>query len=178
MRKRSGGRSAAYTLTWGLWQLKHSSFPALAWKMDSTAGYHGIMMLFLMPMLLLSGAFFPMADAHWLLSWIRHVNPMTYGVGGLRHALQGEAPGCPPFTVCLVGFVSFTVWILVAYYAVGLQFDTYQEKNLPGLTAALFLLKERIPGHTTKYRCFVFPPLPFLGGAKMAVVGADAPRAK
>ena len=32
----------------------------MAWLMDSTAGYHGLMMVFLMPMLLLSGAFFPM----------------------------------------------------------------------------------------------------------------------
>jgi ABC-2 type transport system permease protein len=82
---------------------------ALAWLMDSTAGYHGVMMLFLMPMLLLSGAFFPMQDAHWLLSWVRHVNPMTYGVGALRHALQGEAAGCPDFAVCLVGTAVFAV---------------------------------------------------------------------
>ena len=82
---------------------------ALAWVMDSTAGYHGIMMLFLMPMLLLSGAFFPMADAHWLLSWVRHVNPMTYGVGALRHALEGEAPGCPSFATCLAGTAVFAV---------------------------------------------------------------------
>ena len=81
----------------------------LAWLMDSTAGYHGIMMLFLMPMLLLSGAFFPIEDAHWLISWVRHVNPMTYGVGALRHALQGEAAaaGCPSFAICLIGTVVF-----------------------------------------------------------------------
>jgi len=75
----------------------------IAWLMDSTAGYHGIMMLFLMPMLLLSGAFFPMEDAHVLMSWIRYVNPMTYGVGALRHALHGEVTGLPSFEVCLIG---------------------------------------------------------------------------
>ena len=82
---------------------------ALAWVMDSTAGYHGIMMLFLMPMLLLSGAFFPMQDSHWLLAWVRHVNPMTYGVGALRHALQGEVAGVPSFAVCLLGTTVFAV---------------------------------------------------------------------
>ncbi|HEB53802.1 MAG TPA: hypothetical protein ENI87_11170 [bacterium] len=82
---------------------------ALAWVMDSTAGYHGIMMVFLMPMLLLSGAFFPMEEAHWLLSWVRHVNPMTYGVGALRHALTGEAAGCPSFAICLTGTAAFAV---------------------------------------------------------------------
>ena len=81
----------------------------LAWLMDSAAGYHGIMMLFLMPMLLLSGAFFPIEQAHWLISWIRHINPMTYGVGALRHALHGAAPGCPTFVVCMVGTTVFAI---------------------------------------------------------------------
>ena len=87
----------------------------LAWLMDSTAGYHGIMMLFLMPMLLMSGAFFPIEDAHPLISWVRYVNPMTYGVGALRHALQGAAPGCPTFAICLIGTVIFAV----AMFALG-----------------------------------------------------------
>ena len=82
---------------------------ALAWVMDSTAGYHGIMMLFLMPMLLLSGAFFPIEDAHWLLSWVRWINPLTYGVGALRHALQGDAMGGPSFEVCLIGTFVFAL---------------------------------------------------------------------
>ena len=81
----------------------------LAWLMDSTAGYHGIMMLFLMPMLMMSGAFFPIEKAHWLISWILYINPMTYGVGALRHELQGEAVGCPSFFVCLLGTIVFAV---------------------------------------------------------------------
>lgn len=82
---------------------------SLAWVMDSTAGYHGIMMLFLMPMLLLSGAFFPMESAHPLMSWVRFVNPMTYGVGALRHAFQGEVAGVPSFTICLLGTAVFAL---------------------------------------------------------------------
>ncbi len=83
---------------------------ALAWVMDSTAGYHGIMMLFLMPMLLLSGAFFPMEEAHPLLAWVRYCDPMTYGVGALRHALQeGPVTGIPSFPVCLLGAGLFAV---------------------------------------------------------------------
>jgi len=82
---------------------------AIAWLMDSTAGYHGIMMLFFMPMLLLSGAFFPMEQAHGALSWVRFVNPMTYGVGALRHVVHGEASGVPSLTVCLAGTVLFAV---------------------------------------------------------------------
>ncbi len=82
---------------------------ALAWLMESSAGYHGIMMLVFMPMLLLSGAFFPMEQAHVALSWIRFVNPMTYGVGALRHVVQGEVAGVPSLTTCLLGTALFAV---------------------------------------------------------------------
>jgi ABC-2 type transport system permease protein len=59
----------------------------LAWRMDSTQGFHAIMSVFLLPMWLLSGAFFPMNVGGWL-GWIVTVNPLTYGVAGLRHYLQ------------------------------------------------------------------------------------------
>ncbi|MCY2957557.1 MAG: ABC transporter permease [Planctomycetota bacterium] len=81
----------------------------MAWLMDSTAGYHGLMMVFLMPMLLLSGAFFPMQDAHPLLAWIQWIDPLTYGVGALRHTLHGGAPGIPSVSVCLAGTMLFAV---------------------------------------------------------------------
>jgi ABC-2 type transport system permease protein len=59
----------------------------LAWRMDSTQGFHAVMSVFLLPMWLLSGAFFPMNVGGWL-GWIVAVNPLTYGVAGLRHYLQ------------------------------------------------------------------------------------------
>ena len=86
---------------------------SLAWVMDSTAGYHGIMMLFLMPMLLLSGAFFPAQGAHPIIEWIMAVNPLTYGVAAMRHALYGvdhaTVAGLPSFGVCLWVTLSFAV---------------------------------------------------------------------
>jgi ABC-2 type transport system permease protein len=59
----------------------------LAWRMDSTQGFHAVMSVFLLPMWLLSGAFFPMNVPGWL-GWIVTLNPLTYGVAGLRHSLQ------------------------------------------------------------------------------------------
>jgi ABC-2 type transport system permease protein len=59
----------------------------LAWRMDSTQGFHAVMSVFLLPMWLLSGAFFPMDVPGWL-GWIVTLNPLTYGVAGLRHYLQ------------------------------------------------------------------------------------------
>jgi ABC-2 type transport system permease protein len=95
----------------------------LAWRLDSTQGFHAIMSVFLLPMWLLSGAFFPPGE-EGALAWIVRLNPLTYGVAGLRRLLYWEAPadlyamaipaGLPPMTVCLAvtfvfAFVTFAV---------------------------------------------------------------------
>ncbi len=59
----------------------------IAWMMDSTQGFHAIMMLLLMPMLMLSGAFFPDDGAHVWLSLIMKINPLTYGLAALRQVM-------------------------------------------------------------------------------------------
>lgn len=59
----------------------------MAWRMESTHGFHALMSVFLFPMWLLSGAFFPAGGSGWL-SWVVRLNPLTYGVAGLRHYLQ------------------------------------------------------------------------------------------
>lgn len=61
----------------------------IAWRLDSTQGFHAIMSVFLMPMWLLSGAFFPPGDG--LLGWVIRLNPLTYGVAGLRRLLYWTA---------------------------------------------------------------------------------------
>jgi ABC-2 type transport system permease protein len=62
----------------------------IAWRMESTHGFHAIMSVFLLPMWLLSGAFFPAGGTGWL-AWIIRLNPLTYGVAGLRHYLRFDA---------------------------------------------------------------------------------------
>lgn len=62
----------------------------IAWRMDSTQGFHAIMSVFLMPMWLLSGAFFPPGGADPWLAWIVRLNPLSYGVSALRGALGME----------------------------------------------------------------------------------------
>ncbi|MHC5064535.1 MAG: ABC transporter permease [Planctomycetota bacterium] len=83
----------------------------LAWVMDSTAGYHGIMMLFLMPMLLLSGAFFPAAGAHPVMAFLMAANPLTYGVAALRYAFYGAGTDAtaalPAQWLCLLVTAAF-----------------------------------------------------------------------
>jgi ABC-2 type transport system permease protein len=67
----------------------------LAWRLDSTQGFHAIMNLLLMPMWLLSGAFFPIPQlsgptswAELSLHWMMRLNPVTYAVSGLRQLLR------------------------------------------------------------------------------------------
>lgn len=50
----------------------------LAWKMKSTQGFHAVMSLVLIPMWLLSGAFFPVEGATEWLQVIVSINPMHY----------------------------------------------------------------------------------------------------
>lgn len=64
----------------------------IAWRMDSTQGFHAVMTLFLMPLWLLSGAFFP---AEGWLAWLMKINPLTYGVAALRRILYWGAPETP-----------------------------------------------------------------------------------
>lgn len=61
----------------------------IAWPMNSTQGFHAVMSIFLMPMWLVSGAFFPGGDSGWLY-WLIRINPLTYGVAGLRRLLYDQ----------------------------------------------------------------------------------------
>ena len=59
----------------------------IAWRMESTQGFHAIMTVFLFPLWLLSGSLFP-AESENVVTLISRVNPLTYGVAGLRWYLQ------------------------------------------------------------------------------------------
>ncbi len=83
----------------------------LAWRMESTQGFHAIMNLALLPMWLLSGAFFPAEGAPSWLAWTMAANPMTYAMAALRRALAlgGGAPaaGLPGMAVSLSVLTAF-----------------------------------------------------------------------
>lgn len=77
---------------------------AIAWPMDSTQGYHAVMSVVLFPMWLLSGAFFPGTESKWLRIVI-NLNPLTYGVAGLRRIMDARlattAEGLPSLGLCV-----------------------------------------------------------------------------
>lgn len=82
-----------------------------AWRIDSVQGYHGVMSVVLLPMWLLSGAFFPGTESVWL-TWLMRMNPLTYGVGGLRWILIDEATSLsnlPSWPLCVVVTIGFAI---------------------------------------------------------------------
>lgn len=80
-----------------------------AWKIDSVQGFHGIMSVLLMPMWLLSGAFFPPNGSRWL-SWVVSINPLSYGLSALRHVIgQGVTDQLPSLPVSLAVSSAFAV---------------------------------------------------------------------
>lgn len=86
---------------------------AIAWPMDSTQGYHAVMSVVLLPMWLLSGAFFPGSESKWLRVVI-DLNPLTYGVAGLRRLMDARlttttAAGLPSLGLCLIVTFLFCV---------------------------------------------------------------------
>ena len=78
----------------------------IAWRMDSTQGFHAIMNLLLIPIWLLSGAFFPSTGVPGWLAWTMKLNPLTYGLAAFRQSLYlntATAVGeVPPWTLSML----------------------------------------------------------------------------
>ena len=86
---------------------------SIAWRMDSTQGFHAIMTAFLMPMWFLSGAFFPAAGLPLWLATLVTLNPLTYGVAAFRRVLYWSDPAAardlPSLAASLIVVVAFAV---------------------------------------------------------------------
>lgn len=83
-----------------------------AWPMDSTAGFHAIMNLILMPLWVLSGAMFPVDSAPAPMRLLMWVNPLTYGQQLLSAWMtDGRVnTGAPtPFWVSTIILIAFVV---------------------------------------------------------------------
>jgi len=92
---------------------------AIAWPMDSSQAFHGIVNLFLIPLWLLSGALFPLAGASGWIRVIMRLNPLTYGVDALRGLLYPGAETSFPrssamATLLLFSLVMFGLAFLMA----------------------------------------------------------------
>jgi len=90
---------------------------AIAWRMDTTRGFHAVMNLFLLPLWFVSGAMFPIEGAAPVVQWLVWANPVSYAVSGLRHGLHGFAEGTATLArpgVCLGVTGGFAVLMIAA----------------------------------------------------------------
>ncbi|NBC19115.1 MAG: ABC transporter permease [Bacteroidetes bacterium] len=86
----------------------------IAWRMETTRGFHAVMNLLLLPMWLLSGAAFPAEGASVILRWIMRLNPVSYAVSALRQAIYWPDPptAFAPFGLCLAISAAFALALL------------------------------------------------------------------
>lgn len=89
---------------------------AIAWRMESTQGFHAIMNLILMPIWILSGAFFPASGAAGWLGWLMQLNPLTYGMAALRRCLYLGMPDAVGLVPALGPSVAVTLLFCAAAY--------------------------------------------------------------
>ena len=85
----------------------------IAWQSESIQGFHAVMNLMLIPMWILSGALFPFSGASTWIQLLMRINPLSYEVSLLRHALHSEVPALgvrlPSFTASLVVTLLFVL---------------------------------------------------------------------
>ena len=84
----------------------------IAWRMETTSGFHAIMNLLLVPMWMVSGALFPMSTAHGWIKALMRVNPLTYSIA-LLNALLGIEGGMPSLIPSLAVTAAFGLLLLL-----------------------------------------------------------------
>jgi ABC-2 type transport system permease protein len=113
----AAGVGVMFLVAWGLTSLGF----VLAWRLDSTQGFHAIMSVLLMPMWLLSGAFFPAPTGEGIVergvALLMAINPMTYGVAALRRVLVNDAAALPADLPSLGLSLGITIAFAVAMFA-------------------------------------------------------------
>jgi ABC-2 type transport system permease protein len=82
---------------------------AIAWPMDSSQAFHGIVNLFLIPLWLLSGAMFPVQRASGWIQVVMRLNPLTYGMSALRGLLYPGVPADFPLASSMATLLLFSL---------------------------------------------------------------------
>lgn len=84
---------------------------AIAWPMDSSQAFHGIVNLFLIPLWLVSGALFPITGASKWIQVVMRLNPLTYGVAALRGLLYPGAETSFPLPTAMATLALFSLFM-------------------------------------------------------------------
>jgi ABC-2 type transport system permease protein len=88
---------------------------ALGSVIKDMQGFQLVMNFLVLPLFFLSGALFPLANLPVVMSVITKLDPLSYGVDGLRGALIGAWHFGPAFDASLLGLIAVAFLSLGAY---------------------------------------------------------------
>jgi len=88
---------------------------AVSSKMEDMQGFQLIMNFLIMPIFFLSGALFPISSLPSWLKTIVYINPLTYGVEGMRYGLTGASSINPLTSFVVLGVFSLAMIFLGGY---------------------------------------------------------------
>lgn len=93
----------------------------MAWRMESTQGFHAVMNLLLLPLWMLSGAFFPLEGAAGWMRVIMQLNPLYYVTSLFQQAFflgnPVQVPGAPAMALS----IAVTVGLLLLLTSLSLR---------------------------------------------------------
>ncbi len=85
---------------------------ALASRIESHEGFQMVMSFLTMPLVLLSGAFFPITNLPGWLKILVYANPLTYGVEALRFCLLGSSTISISLSMVVITLFAFLMTVL------------------------------------------------------------------
>jgi ABC-2 type transport system permease protein len=88
---------------------------AIASKMKDMQGFQLIMNFLIMPIFFLSGALFPLENLPQAIYFVSRIDPLTYGVDGLRGAIAGVSVFGIYNDLIVIGLLSVLVCLIGAF---------------------------------------------------------------
>ena len=88
---------------------------AIASKMDDMTGFQLIMNFVVFPIFGLSGALFPISSLPEIIKPITLIDPLTYGVEGIRYGLTGASQISPLVSLAVLGGFTIAMTVIGAY---------------------------------------------------------------
>lgn len=89
---------------------------AIASQLEDMQGFQLIMNFLVMPLFFLSGALFPLNGLPRFLDIITHIDPLSYGVDGLRAALTGTSHFGLTTDLTVLSVTAFVLLLIGSYF--------------------------------------------------------------
>jgi ABC-2 type transport system permease protein len=89
---------------------------AIGSSLQDMQGFQLIMNFLVLPIYFLSGAMFPLNDAHNMLKYITRADPLSYGIDGLRNVLGSPNAAFDPRLDALVLAVVGAILLVIGAY--------------------------------------------------------------